>query len=131
MLGCVARRGDGLHFDAWETQAKAGPQRLVWKAGVGIFRQEDAGAGGAGGLDSTGDEVGVEVGLEDRRDFPAPVGGGPQVTPHAAVGVYESGHTLLEPDEVGAVTEPFMDELDDLHSASLLSHTIALWHLAS
>ena len=84
----------------------------VGEGRVGVFAEIDAGAGALGELVMAGDEVGVEMGLDDVLDLEVLFAGVVDVEVDVALGV-DDGGDAFGGDEVGGVGEAAEKELFD------------------
>jgi hypothetical protein len=95
--------------------------------GLGDRRVDDPGAGRLGELEVTGEEVGVEVGLDDQFDrHPRRLGVG-EVLRHVALGVdHHRSPCRFVADEVGRVGQALQVVLIEQHGPPLLSFRCGL-----
>ncbi len=84
----------------------------VGESSVGIFAEVDAGSGALGQLVVAGDEVGVEMGLDDVLDAEIFLAGEVEVEVDVALRIDDSGDAFAR-DDVGGVGEAAEEELLD------------------
>ena len=109
-----------------EAEGVAVFDRCVREGSVGVFAEVDAGAGAFGEFVMAGDEVGVEMGLDDVLDLEIFLAGSFDVDVDVTLRV-DDGGDALGGDEVGGVGEAAEKELFDLYRF----HLFALLHIDS
>jgi hypothetical protein len=98
----------------------------VGEGGVGVFAEVDAGAGALGELVMAGNEVGVEMGLDDVLDGETFLAGVVEVEVDVALGVDDGGDTFGGHD-VGGVGKTAEEELLDEYGFHVFSLGAVYW----